>query len=676
MSHDTTGRGPGRLLGRAGLAAAALLPACGDPATPPAVRPQGAVEARFDLSGGFFDAPWPLESRRAADGALDLGGFVNPDGSELLARTVTTTEAIAGGFSANGAVFLPLTGPVDPAGLPAGPVADGAPVLLVDVDAASPERGRRLPVLVSASPDDSDHVPPDVLVILPYPGAGPRPGTLYAAVATRALRDRDGAPLGTAEPLWELLHGRAVDGGEALVEPFAALRAVLDESGLTPGEVAAATVFATADPVASQAALRRHAAARPPPEVTLVGRVRDHPAFCVVEARTTLPIYQQGERPFAEVGSGRIVFEGGEPVVQWEEEVRISLSLPRTRTPDGGFPLLLYAAGQGGSWLQVVDRGTLSEQEAPEGGLGPARYLAEAGIASLGVEAPNVGPRHPEGSSAGFDFFNVANLVAMRDNLRQGAVEYTVLAAAARSLSLPVAELGCDGLGALDDRVRFDADRLLFWGHSTGASIGALVLAVEPAFRAGVLSGTGGGWVYNLTLKQQPFPMRPLAEGLLGLPEGTLDEHHPAATLFQTALEGAEVLTFARHWVSEPLPGMLAKDVLLVEGVVDGYFPPRMVNALAMAAGLDVAEPLVEETLRDDLVWSGGREAPRPAGANRGERSAWVVQHAAEGFDGHHVAFELGAAKHDVRCWLRSVVEGGPGGVPALDDDPLGDCLP
>src|SRR5207237_1390229 len=63
--------------------------------------------------------------------------------------------------------------------------------------------------------------------------------------------------------------------------------------------------------------------------------------------------------------------------------------------------------------------------------------------------------------------------------------------------------------------VHFDTSILALMGHSMGATIAPLTLAIEPRYRAAILSGAGGSWIENIVYKQSPVPVRPVMELLL-----------------------------------------------------------------------------------------------------------------------------------------------------------------
>jgi hypothetical protein len=291
------------------------------------------------------------------------------------------------------------------------------------------------------------------------------------------------------------------------------------------------------------------------------------------------------------------------------------------------------------------------------------------GIAALSIEAPLVGPRSPTGDVSGMEFYNVMNPKALRDNFRQTAIDFSSLIRMARTLAVP-AGLCPEADGGGSD-FTFDDTKFLFYGHSTGATAGAVTLGVEPDLAAGLLSGVGGSWLYNLTMKFEPLDFATLTALMLEYDTSDVaDIFDPIINLFNTYAESAEPLNWARRW---------AKHVLIIEGVVDGYFPPPMVNALALAAGSEPVEPLVENTLLSVAQPYGGAVQSPPAQNNldtpAGPVSMLLVQYEAPpDVSGHYVPFELSEPKYQYRCFFNSFVRTGTATVFTADASALAPC--
>ncbi|MCP4407001.1 MAG: lipase [Gammaproteobacteria bacterium] len=87
----------------------------------------------------------------------------------------------------------------------------------------------------------------------------------------------------------------------------------------------------------------------------------------------------------------------------------------------------------------------------------------------------------PDGitDSSGLHFINLTNLLNTRDNLRQSVADLFALTAA-------IASIDVDGSGA-----DFDASNICFIGHSLGAMLGTVFLALEPDVEDAVLAFGG-----------------------------------------------------------------------------------------------------------------------------------------------------------------------------------------
>jgi pimeloyl-ACP methyl ester carboxylesterase len=265
-----------------------------------------------------------------------------------------------------------------------------------------------------------------------------------------------------------------------------------------------------------------------------------------------------------------------------------------------------------------------------------------------------------------FLVFNIFNPPALRDNVRQSALEVVLLAHVLDKISIDTS--GCPGA---TNPAKFDVDEVALMGHSMGASMAPLALAVEPIYRAAIFSGAGGSWIANAMDKLKPLAAKPSLEFLFGYTSGerALTPTDPVLTLVQWAPEAADVQVFARHLVDEPLVGA-PRHVLMFQGIVDHYIMPRIANTLTLAAGLDLAGRELDDTpgeldthpkLRDVLKLSGRQVIALPAAGNRDGTTAVVVQNAEDGIeDGHEVMWQLPSAHAQYRHFLETLAAGTP----------------
>jgi len=638
------------------------------------------VRSLFSTSedAGFFDAPFPAEHMRRQDGTVRYGRLPNPHRNVFAQHYIDQADRETSGFSRAGAVYLPFDGPVNRENLPATPqesLREDARVFLANVDPSSDRYGERIPVYTQWRDDPSVYVPGNLLALLPFQGVPLAPDAWHAAVVLSSLGGGGGRPLAPAGAIVAMREGRVPEGawGPVNADAFTRLWAYCDVQGIARDRVAAAMVFRTGNFVSGMQALREAAAALPDPMPYDLSVLRVYETYTIVQGKMVMPIWQDGERPYW-TGGGRIHFRDGVPVRQWDEEIRFAVSVPHRKMPRDGFPLLLYANGQGGSYTQVFDRGPTGESSGPPG-QGPGLVFAHRGIACLDIEAATVGPRHPQGSYEGLAFFNFVNLVAFRDNVRQAASEFTLLVKMARNLRIPARMVpGADTAGA---DIRYDDSRFYFWGHSTGASIGELVLAVEPGLRAGILSGAGVSWDYNLVMKEAPFALEPVFRLLTG--EDRIDVFHPFTQIFQGLCDDIEAAYYAPLWLDPAARGGAPLHVLVIMGIFDRYFPPIMIDGLIAAAGLDLAGPLERPETLEALAFSGRGRLPLPAALNvqrpGGPVTGLAVQHRTpEDVDGHYAPFYLPEVKFQYTCFLESLARTGTAVLPEANPDPFAPC--
>lgn len=620
------------------------------------------TQVRYAPAGTVWDAPFPGEHLRGP-GGIRLRGLPNPLGIELVTDLRRLIERDADGFGVSSPVYFPFDRPLDPGALPdiLDTVAPSSPVQLVDVDPGSPERGRRIPLDLAILDDGGPFGAPNLLAALPVQGVPLREGTLYAAFVLRRLGDIDGDPLGAPKALRQLLlDGEPGDlGADAFSELQVAARA-LEAQGVDLEALAAFTAFRTGTPTAELRRFVDAIRAEPPPRLTRPFRLTDaFDTFCVFEAETEVPVYQRGDPPYATSGGGWNL--DGDPMVERWAPSRLVLTIPR-RAQDR-LPLAVFVRTGGGGDRPLVDRGVRAEPggEAVAPGTGPAMELAEVGFAGLSWDGPHGGLRG-DGSDEQFAVFNFVNPEALRDNIRQTAIEAPWLLGLVPSLTITATTCG------LED-VRVDPERVALMGHSMGATIAPLAAAFEPRFGAVVLSGAGGSWIENVIHKERPLMVRPFAEILLDYDDlgRTLTAHDPALALLQWAGEPADPPLFAGRLRGVDAPG---RHVLMFQGFDDRYIPPPVANALSWALRLDLAGPVLDEGRFAQLApLLGAAQVELPVEHNRGERTQALTQHLEGPVEGgHEVMFQTEGPKRMYRCFLADYAAGRAPTVP----DPAG----
>lgn len=621
-----------------------------------------------------FAAPFPSEHLRGADGTIDLSAF--PVRRTTIVAQIHEALSGAEGFGTTSAVHLTFSEPVDARALPLGAPMEGAdaPVQLIDVDPSDEtHRGERASIRLFYQDDAGPFGSENVLSALPVQGMPLRPGTLYALVVRRGLVTLGGVPFEPAPAVTALGRGLAPEGleGDAL-EAYRTAYAALDDVGVAPAEVLALTVFRTQDPVDT---LRRAVETTSHPLVPSEAFSADETFddYCVFHTTVRMPVYQAGDPPYTSDGGAWTWNDAGRLVLDHEEDANLVVTLPRRAMPRGGFPLtVLIRTGAGGE-RPLVDRGprAVPHGEAIVPGRGPAQDLARVGWAGLSVDGPHGGLRNVTGADEQFLVFNIQNPRALRDNLRQSALELVLLA---RSLgSLRIDASACPGLE--EPEARFDTEHVALFGHSMGASIAPLAAAFETTYDGLILSGAGASWLENVLHKQSPIATRPLAESLLGYPRAgvSLGEADPVLNLLQWAGEEADAAVYAPLLLRGAEPGA-ARHVLMFQGIVDTYIPPQVANALTIALGIDLAGPALDredvrlagvESVLDVLPLRGRSDVSYPVRENvdaAGQRvTAVVAQHPDDGIeDGHETFWQTEPPRSQLRCFLRTLDEGSP----------------
>jgi hypothetical protein len=640
-----------------------------------------AVRMDFARQSDFYAAPFPSEELRRADGTLDadkLGQFPNPHRVEMLQQALALLTQDAHGFAVSAAVYFSLTADLGSISLPdaAHSTAADSPLFLMDL-----ERKTRQPVVLSYFTDGGPYGAPNLLSLLPVQGIPLRPGARYAAVVRRTLTDAKGHAVAPADAIGQLASGVQPAGlSDAAFAGYRDALTTLASVGVAAADIAGLAVFTTDTPAVAVGEFRKDVLARPLPTPVTPFAVSDvFPDYCVYNTTLDMPDYQQGDPPYDRTGGGWATDGNGKPVAPHLERSRLVVTIPRAAMPSSGYPTVVFIRTGGGGDRPLVDRGVQATHDGPPlvPGSGPAREFARVGYAGVEVDGPLGGLRNPTGEDEEYQIFNVFNPTALRDNVRESALELILLAHILPTLSVAAAD--CPGVGAT---VKLDTGRLALMGHSMGATIAPLVLAWEPMYKLAILSGAGGSYIENVLWKRKPIEVLPLAQTLLQYPvDRQLSESEPALSLVQWAAEPADPPIYDHLIIREPMAGSLPRHILKEQGIVDNYIMPDIANPTSLSLGLDLGGAPLERTrpelmaqtpLLDVLPLVGHRQIALPAAGNVNiggpPTTAVVVQHKDDGIeDGHEVVFQTEAPKHQYRCFLASFAAGKTPVVPVDD---------
>jgi hypothetical protein len=626
----------------------------------------------FARSMSLFDAPFPSDDLLTSDGHIDVSKMPT-NGVDLITQAVQLIGQDARGFARAGATYFSFSDAIDPTTLPDVQGSTGGNptvfVMLVDPNVTQPsDLPVHHPVDVSFQADGGPFGAPNMLAVLPMQGAPLLPSARYAVVVTREVKDIHGAKLPQSPTVANLRSG-----GNAGLQATVASKYTdaIGKIGISPDDIAAISVFTTDDPTTQLDHVLVDARTNHPlakPAAPTIGETFTD--YCVFNSTISIPTYQSGTPPYSSTGGGWTFDASGNPIYDHSENARIVFTVPRKTAPGTGWPTVIFVRTGGGGDRPLVDRGVCATAEFTTPitpGSGPAQEFAQIGWAGVQIDGVLGGIRNPTTTNEDYLIFNVLNAAALRDNVRQSAVELALLANLLPSLTFDTS--ACPGAPAT---FTVDASNLAIMGHSMGGWIAPITVAAEPTLKAGVFSGAGGSYINNILDKQKPIPVRPLAESIIGYAatQRTLTLQDPALTMLQWAAEPSDPQVYDRN--IRP-----SQQILMLQGIVDHYIMPSIANATSLAMRLDQAGPGYDAT-NAELMMDGQRAlAPLlplvgraaislPAAGNQNGRTAVVVQHPGDTIeDGHEVVFQTEPPKHQYRCFLSSL----PTGVPLVPPD-------
>jgi hypothetical protein len=325
----------------------------------------------------------------------------------------------------------------------------------------------------------------------------------------------------------------------------------------------------------------------------------------------------------------------GTPVVQSMNEIYFNLFLPSGPEPAGGWPVALHTHGggqnkQGNSmaWVATMAQhgiatilingigrgfGPLGTLTVTPAAGSPVTFLA----GGRGIDQDGdgiIGPR--EGETAA----TPNTIIDARDAYQQTTADWMQL------VRVIQAGMDVDGDGARD----LDPSRISYFGNSAGGNLGPLLLAVEPAVRTGVFISLAAGATVQVgalsasAVGTLPPPGRPLTGAVLqarvpslinspgltsidGLPVAgpyfnenmPLRNQPPVVNTVDGAMAIQEIFdryewvnmpadpeAYARHLRKDPLPGVPAKQVLIVFSRGDETAPNPWTTAFIRAGDL------------------------------------------------------------------------------------------
>lgn len=623
----------------------------------------------------FYRLPFPNDAaRNTTTGRVSFANHPHdpnpPMGFDALKPYLDALEPEP--FGAFPSVFFRFDGDFDFETVQVG--GDDPQTRLVDLTTGA-DFGRRLGLSIFLTNGRNRYICQNYVVVHPGRGGPLTPGHTYAAIMRKGptscpTRDKtsgkcSGGTLAKQHADFTAMLAASKPSDAALDgawERYKPLRDWLTKEGKKADDLLVASVFTVGDPgrVASRLRASVRAAAAPKAEGWVKcaegvkspcpqGDASEKRAcgtgdsdFDEYHALVDLPIFQGGTAPYLKEG-GAIASTGGptEAIAPVRtDKVCMAVTVPKGTPPAGGWPIAIYAHGTGGSFRSHILDGSARILSKIDLGGG-----ATAGFAVVGIDQVQHGPRRGDSKLSPDDlFFNFVNPAAARFNAQQGAADQHALVRLAESLSI------VDG-GAT---IKLDPTNLVYWGHSQGATEGAIFLASDTSVKGAVLSGQGATLMDSLTTKTAPVNIKDAM--WIALSESgpkTVDANHPVLGLLQWWAEPSDPLIYARSTVVVPgaTTPTLLRNVLQPMGKGDTFSPEWVQENFAIAAGLAFVGPKVFGGFTGELASAQGNVS-----AGSMKATAAFRQYAPpSGRDGHFVAFDDAQARIDVaRFLLRS----------------------
>ncbi|HEX7479900.1 MAG TPA: hypothetical protein VF331_19010, partial [Polyangiales bacterium] len=633
----------------------------------------------------FYRLPFPNDIRKKG-GKIDLSAHPVPAtslGVPIVERFVKAAGDSLTGFSTNPVAYFRFS---EPFSADKEKSLTGRSLFIVNVTPGSPDYNTPASIEWGPSGIHSNYICDNWLAFRRPIGSPLHAGTTYAAIVTRAVTTKkDGSSFEPSSDFQAVLGASKPSDADLAraYDIYAPLRAWLADrkrfpihaadptSQLTPDMLLNAAVFTTQSPEDILPKLRsavvndhaRKLSGTPivcktgvtPPDgcSDKISRIC-HPAnsdYTEIFGKISLPIFQKGMAPYEKPeDGGEIAVNGsGDPVVQRRQDVCFALTVPSAAAPAAGYPVMVYAHGTGGSYADETGPGGLAKDLAtPPTGKAPAVLLA--------IDMPEHGNRRGASTRPPEDlFFNFANPQGARGNVLQGSADLMGLAQF----------IAAGGIAASDSptgaAIKFDASRVLFFGHSQGATHTAIMLPYEGIASAGVLSGVGGHLASSLLFKKKPVDIGAILPFVLFDPDSSGGlaggGYNPALSIIQAFFDSGDPINYGHRVYKDPADSArTGHDLFMTYGLGDSFAPEKTQQAYALSASLTVVARLTEIQLTNAAPGLTGNET-----VGTTKRTVGMRQYDPMGkVDGHFVAEDTSDGRADVLRFIGQVMSGQP----------------
>jgi pimeloyl-ACP methyl ester carboxylesterase len=500
-------------------------------------------------------------------------------------------------------------------------------------------------------------MPLDTLAVSPLYGFPLSGATKYALLLTNAVKDINDHPIAMPGLMRQaLLSGPSTDPVlSRLISVYKPLYDYLKQQKITMDTTGVATVFTTQDPTKDLRTIKQVVSNITGLGISTIGYYPEWDSWTssyVFGGTYTSPDFQYGTPPYATTGGGFSFDTNGTPVIQRWESLDFSLTVPHGPQPPNGWPIALYAHGTGGSHMSlIVETGSV-------GGL-----LASKGIAGICIDQPLHGNRVNPPLSPGdldMDSFNFFNPDEGRTNFRQSAIDSFVLTRLIKTGGLFITS----GISPTGQRITFDTSNVIFVGHSQGGITGTLYAALEPDIKGAVLSGDGGDLSLTILYRESPNIAQPF-QLLLGIPlTQPLTTFHPVIGLVQFLVEVSDPINYGPFLIDPYNNSGTPKNIILTEGLLDPYTPSVTAEALAVASGIPLIEPVAHPVEGYSIIGLSTFSPPVSndvTASNGTQVTAGLLQFP---FDDHFAIFTDTTARYKYSVFLQSLVSTGTAVIP------------
>lgn len=603
----------------------------GGPDARPAVDAAAAIDAGTTAPVAVFTPvaagsgaawgtiPYPSDLFLDADGLLTLTALPTgplPDAtSVMLMQEALHTLDGAGVWSS---VYFPITGDVDPATL-------AGNVHLVDLNGALVD----LPVDLRYRGDLG------AIIAAPVLGTVLRKDSRYAAYVTDGVTGPGGVPLARAAAFAAAADLQTVPTDPGAAAAQASLRPLLQAlPAATAARVVTATVFRTERVSDELVAMRDLVAATPPTasfasawgpsaaELDQIFGVQDPAA---VPGMSELAPRNQPHGHVGLVVHGTIQLASflnaapglagfvasdatGKPLVKGTHAVKFTLILP-AQASWANLPVVLYEHGVNRARSDMLVQADLVNARGMA--LLATDILYHGDRDTMAVDDKNdlTGALVPDG------FGDVGGLLpavrffqllpsggvpayhprAMRDNLRQAAIDLCSLVAFVRDGDTAPLAAALALYPGLPADLSFRGDQVGLLAESFGSMIGGVALAVEPGFDPAVLSVAAAGFPYPTLIHSANYsgqfvgvvlaPYDVASRTVLGDPDRGA-RFEPMVMLWNIALEQGDPVAYAPYVLDGTLRGGAGPNLLMTEVWSDEWVPNDATEHYAGALGV------------------------------------------------------------------------------------------